>query len=85
MPARSGYVGWAGSWIRGARVRGKSTKQWLETGDEGQSSCEKLWVVLAVLLVVAVCQNTPSEIKSIANIQKNGVSDVQNIFGHLDR
>ena len=37
-------------------------RKWVETEDEGKSSCEKLRVVLAVLLVVAVCQITPSEI-----------------------
>ena len=37
-------------------------KKWVETEDEGKSSCEKLWVVLAFLLVVAVCQNTPLNI-----------------------
>ena len=31
-----------------------------ESEDEGKSSCEKMQVVLGVLLVVAVCQNTPS-------------------------
>ena len=34
-----------------------------ETEDEGKSSCEKWQAVSAVLLVVAVCQNTPSEIQ----------------------
>ena len=33
-------------------------RKWVETEDEGTSSCEKLRLVLAVLLVVAVCQNT---------------------------
>ena len=35
-------------------------RKWAEAEDEGKSSCEKLRVVLAVLFVVAVCQNTPS-------------------------
>ena len=35
--------------------------KWVETEDEGRSSCEKLRAVLAVMLVVAVCQNTPLE------------------------
>ena len=38
----------------------------VETEDEVTFSCERLRVVLAVLLVVAVCQNTPSEIQSHA-------------------
>ena len=33
-------------------------RKWVETEDEGKSSCEKLWAVLALLLVVAVCQHT---------------------------
>ena len=35
-------------------------RKWVEPEDEGKSSCEKLRVVLAILLVLAVCQNTPS-------------------------
>ena len=63
--ARSGDFGWAGSGIWARREGlGKAKKvdlgrKWVETEDEGNSSCEKLRVVLAVLLVVAVCQNTP--------------------------
>ena len=34
-------------------------RKWVETEDEGAASCEKLRVVLAVLLEVAVCLNTP--------------------------
>ena len=37
-------------------------RKWAETEDRGKSSCEKLRVVLAVLLVVAVCQSTPLRI-----------------------
>ena len=44
-------------------------RKWVETEDEGKSSCEKLRVVLADLLVVAVCQNTPLEIKTSAHLQ----------------
>ena len=33
-------------------------RKWVKTEDEGKSSCEKLQVVLAVLLVVADCQTT---------------------------
>ena len=33
-------------------------RKWLEMEDEGKSSCEKLRVVLAVLLVVVACHNT---------------------------
>ena len=48
---------------RGGRVWGRPQKvnlerKRLDTEDEGESSCEKLWGVSAVLLVVAVCQNT---------------------------
>ena len=52
----------------------------LQAEDEGKSSCEKLRVVLAVLLVVAVCQNTPSEIQIPAKVPKTGFSDLRNIF-----
>ena len=55
-------------------------RKWVETEDEGKSSCEKLWAVLAVLLVVAVCQNTPSEIQIPAKVQKTGFSDLRIIF-----
>ena len=55
-------------------------RKWVETEDEGKSSCEKLGVVLAVLLVVAVCQNTPSEILIPASVPKAGFSDLRNIF-----
>ena len=43
--------------------KGKSRREWLQTEDEGKSSCEKSRVALGVLLVVAVCQNTHLEIK----------------------
>ena len=62
--ARSGDLGWAGSGIW-PRVEGlERSKQvnlgrkWVETEDQGKSSCEKLRVVLVVLFVVAVCQDT---------------------------
>ena len=53
---------------RGGRVWGMPKKvnlgrKWVETEGEGKSSCEKLRAVLAELLVVALCQNTPSEIQ----------------------
>ena len=37
-------------------------RKWAEAEDEGKSSCEKMRGVWAALLVVAVRQNTPSEI-----------------------
>ena len=55
-------------------------RKWVETEDEGKSSCEKLRAVMAVLLLVAVCQNTLSDIKINAKIPKTGISDLQNIF-----
>ena len=55
-------------------------RKWVETEDEGKSSCEKLRAVLAVRLVVAVCQNTPSEIQIPAKVPKTGFSDLRNIF-----
>ena len=47
----------------GGRVWGRPKnvnlgRKGVEAEDEGNSSCEKLRGVLAVLLVVAVCQNT---------------------------
>ena len=63
--ARSGDFGWAGAgiWARGKGLETSQKvnlgRQWLETEDEGKSSCEKLRAVLGVLLVVAVCPNTP--------------------------
>ena len=58
-------------------------RKWVETEDEGKASCEKLRVVLAVLLVVAVCQHTPLEIKINATIPNTIISDFQNIFPPL--
>ena len=62
--ATSGDFGWESAGIC-ARGDGLGTPQkndvgrkWAEMEDEGKSSCEKVRVVLAVLLVVAVCQNT---------------------------
>ena len=84
--ARSGDLGWAVSGIR-ARGQGLETSQkvnlgrkWFEAEDEGKSSCEKLQAVLAVLLVVAVCQNTPSEIQIHAKVPKTGIPDLRNIY-----
>ena len=57
----------------------------LETEDEGKFSCEKLRVVLAVLLVVAVCQNAPLEINIQAKMPKSRFRDLQNISGPLIR
>ena len=83
--ARSGDFGWRGSgiWVRvealerskKMNLRGKS----VEAEDEG-TSCVKLWVVLVVLLVAAVGQNTPSEIKIHAQVPTTGFSDLRNIF-----
>ena len=79
--ARSGDFGWAGSgiWARGERLE-KSKKvnlgrKWVETEDEGKSSCEKLWVVLAVFLVVTVRQHDPLQIEIHATIPNTGISD----------
>ena len=52
----------------------------VEMEDEGKSSCEKLRVVLAVLLVVAVCQHTPLEIEIKAKAPSIGISYFQDIF-----
>ena len=55
--ARSGNLGWAGSgiWARGEGLeRAKKVnlgRKWVETEDEGKSSCGMLRVVLAILLV----------------------------------
>ena len=70
---------------RGGRVWRRQTnanleKKWLATEDKGKLSCEKLRAVLGVLLVVAVCQNTPSEIQILAKVPKTGFSALQNIF-----
>ena len=83
--ARSGDFGWAGSGIWARRVwKGQKKvnlgRKWVETEDEGKSSCEKLRAVLAELLVVAGCQNTPSEIQIPAKVPKTGFSDLRNIF-----
>ena len=57
-------------------------RKWVETEDEGKSSCEKL---RAVLLVVAVCQNAPSEIQIPAKVPKTGFSDLRSMFGRPSR
>ena len=89
--ARSGDLGWAGSgiWARGEGLEWSKKvnlgRKWVETEDEGGSFCEKLRAVLAVLLVVAVCQNTLLEIEINAQVPKIGISDLWNIFGPLVR
>ena len=57
----------------------------VEREDDRKSSCGKLRVVLAVLLLVAVCQNTLLKIKTNAKVQKTGISDFRNIFEPLVR
>ena len=52
-------------------------RKWVEAEDEGTSSCEQLRVVLAVLLVVAVCQNISFENKIAANMQNTGTDSEQ--------
>ena len=69
-------------WRRPQRVN--LGRKWVEAEDEGNSSCEKLRVVLAALLVVAVYQNTPLEINIHVKVQKTRISDLQNIFGPSD-
>ena len=79
-------MGGCGGWARGEGLeRSKNMnlgRKWVEAEDEGTSSGEKLWVVLAVLLVVAVCQNNPSEIQFHAKVPKTGISDLRNVFRH---
>ena len=80
---RSGDLGWAGPgiWVRGEGLetsqKGESRKEMGPDGRRAQSSCAKLRVVMAVLLVVAVCQNTLSEIKINANMIKAGITDLR--------
>ena len=76
-PVRPGKARWRDRVILAGRVQGfgrgwrvwrrpeKVTlgKKWVETEDEGKFSCEKLRVFLAVLFVVAVCQNTLQKFK----------------------
>ena len=87
--ARSGDLGWVGSqiWARGKGLetsqQGESRKELLETEDEGKSSCEKLQVVLGVLLVVAACPNTLLEIKDQAKMPKARFRGLWNMFGPL--
>ena len=45
-------------------------RKWAETEGEGKPSCEKLRVVLGVILVVAVCQNTHLDIQINAKVPK---------------
>ena len=79
--ARSGDLGCAGSgiWARGEGLETSKKvnlgREWVETEDADKSSCEKVRAVLAVLLVVAVCQNTLP-----CKVQKTGFSDLQSIF-----
>ena len=63
--ARSGDLGRTGSgiWARGGGLgevkQGVNLRRkWVETEDEGKSSCDNLRVVMAVLLVVAVRLNS---------------------------
>ena len=60
-------------------------RKWVETEGEGKSSCQKLRVALAVLLVVADCQNMPLEININAKIPNTGISDLRNIFAPIVR
>ena len=60
-------------------------RKWVETEDERKSSREKLRAVLGVLLVVAVCRNTYSEMNINAKVPNTGISDLQNIFAPLVR
>ena len=58
--ARSGDLGWAGSGFGRGEALERTTKvnlgrKWVEMDDDGKFSYEKLRVVLAVCLVVAVC------------------------------
>ena len=59
-------MGEGGGGFRDVQKKVDLKRKWVETEVEGKSSCEKLRVVLAVLLVVAVCQHTPSEIQTHA-------------------
>ena len=83
--ARSGDLGWAGSgiWARGKSLetspKSESRKEWVETEDDGKSSCEKLRVVLGKLLVVAVCQNTHVKNTINAQVPKHVISDLPNL------
>ena len=59
---------------RGGRVWRRPKKvnlgrKWVQTEDEGKSSCEKLRAVSAVLLEVAVCQNTLQKIESMQSTE----------------
>ena len=84
--ARSGDLdGWVRGFGRGGRAWRRAQKvnlgrKWVETEDEGKTSYEKLRAVSPVLLVVAVCRNTPSEIQIHAKVPKTGFSDLRNIF-----
>ena len=82
--ARSPDFGWVGShlWARGKGLetlqKANLGRKWIQTEDEGKSSCEKLWVVLGVALVVAVCRNNPLELNTQAQMQKPRFWDLQN-------
>ena len=75
---RFGDLGEGGRVWRGQKKVNLGRK-WIETEDEGKFSSEKSRAVSAVLLVVAVCQNTLSEIQIHAKVQKTGISDLWNI------
>ena len=60
-------------------------REWLQTEAEGAFPGEKLREVLVVLLVVAVCQNTPLEINIQANMPKSRFWDLLNMIEPLVR
>ena len=83
--AESDDLGWVGSriWARGEGLetskKGESRKGMGRYGRWGNillSSCEKLGMVLAVLLVGAVCQHAPLKIQINANVQNTEISDL---------
>ena len=55
---------------RGGQKKVNLGREWVEAEDQGKFSCEKLRAVLAVLLVVAVCQNTLQKFKSMQQYRK---------------
>ena len=63
-----GFGRWGRVWRRPQKVN--LGRKWGETEDERTSSCEKLRVVLAVILVGAVCQNTLQKLKSMRKYRK---------------
>ena len=75
----------AGGVFGGTSHKANLGSKGVETEDERKSSCETLRAVLAVLLVVAVCQNTALEIEIDAKVQRTRLSDLRNIFAPLAR